>query len=239
MDIAKQDLINRIMRPSKAPEVVVANSTPVVSFGDCTKATVATLGINPSVGEFETKGVLLSGNKARLRYLNPNEHLTDESVANEVLEASNRYFSVNPYWRWFGQLERNALNPQGYSYLDGSAVHLDLVQSATDPLWRDLTKDEKRVLIEEDLPFLELQLKSGQYRTVFMNGRQVLSTVSDLNLVDLEHAHRFIMTQGTPCDIYMGSRNDGTTFVGWSMNIQNYCSASDKQELQQWLQSIS
>ena len=53
-------LIKRTMEafPQNAP--IVEQSTPVVAFGDCTTARVATLGINPSYEEFQdSNGVLL------------------------------------------------------------------------------------------------------------------------------------------------------------------------------------
>jgi hypothetical protein len=42
----------RIDRPTPTDACVVLESTPVVSFGDASKARVATLGLNPSRREF-------------------------------------------------------------------------------------------------------------------------------------------------------------------------------------------
>ena len=53
----KQNL-KRIMEPYPQDSFVIPGSTPVVSFGDPSKASVVTIGINPSSREF--------GNKTRL-----------------------------------------------------------------------------------------------------------------------------------------------------------------------------
>src|SRR5205814_6524697 len=89
---------------------VVPGSTPVVAFGDPRRATVATLGINPSHREFIENGGLLSGEDRRLATLEPLgadrlDRLTDEQVASVVADCPS-YFQRRPYQRWFDPLDR-------------------------------------------------------------------------------------------------------------------------------------
>src|SRR5437899_2490960 len=70
--------------PAGAP--IVPGSTPVVAFGDPARATVATLGINPSKNEFMEDGRLLTGTERRLATLDSLgaerlDLLTDAQVA--------------------------------------------------------------------------------------------------------------------------------------------------------------
>jgi hypothetical protein len=75
----------RVGRPVPVDAFVATGSTPVVSFGDTSKARVATLGLNPSRCEFAP---------------NPRLALSGSGPA-EVYVACNGYFSRNPYTTWF------------------------------------------------------------------------------------------------------------------------------------------
>jgi hypothetical protein len=132
----------RIRRPPPPNSSVVPGSTPVLSFGDAQRATVATLGLNPSRVEFlDQHGNELTVNARRLA--THNSLGTSDLVAapieivSKVLEGCNGYFHRNPYRRWFDQLHP-VLTACAASYYDGSACHLDLVQWATDPTWGKL-----------------------------------------------------------------------------------------------------
>jgi hypothetical protein len=120
---------------------VVPGSTPVVAFGDVSRARVATVGLNPSRIEFEVKGAWLDGDKRRLatyRSLGVNtlEGAADDDVA-QVLADCYAYFdaSRNPHWRWFRPLDKLLEKSVGATYEQRNACHLDLVQWATDPVF--------------------------------------------------------------------------------------------------------
>lgn len=59
--------LERILRPAPAGLGVVPGTTPVVSFGDISRARIATISINPSHREFvDNKGALLAPENKRL-----------------------------------------------------------------------------------------------------------------------------------------------------------------------------
>ena len=81
-----------------------------------------------------------------------------------------------PVYRYFSHLDR-FLSGAGFSYEQGTAAHLDLVQESTRPVWRDLPGDERTQLLEEDLPFLGMQLVARPLGAMFCNGRFVSDTL--------------------------------------------------------------
>lgn len=92
---------------------VVPGSTPVVAFGDPRGASVATLGINPSLWEFcasdptdPERKYLLEGEQRRLMTLDalgrrsPQE-VTPEEVRQVVEECTSYFERPTAFWRWF------------------------------------------------------------------------------------------------------------------------------------------
>src|SRR5688572_9008753 len=100
-----------IRRPVPSDCHVVPGSTPVVAFGDPGRAEVATLSINPSWAEFQDKaGQPLVGEKRRLADaislgIHDFASCTDEQVR-RIADDCFTYFERNPYWKWFGHLEK-------------------------------------------------------------------------------------------------------------------------------------
>ena len=204
---------------------VVPRSTPVIAFGDFPRATVATLGLNPSRLEFLSKrGDLLAGPNQRFQTmtslgLNDLQAASDQALL-KIVEACRLYFMPghNPYMDWFGDLE-NLLRVIGASYLDGSACHLDLVQWSTDPTWRQLPEATRRHLLTLDVPFLIEQLKSHRIGLLLLNGQRVIteltaSTGCRVRLVDQ------IPWGTTMAGITVGAF-DGIQLIGWSPNLQS------------------
>jgi uracil-DNA glycosylase len=199
----------RISCPRPTDAWVVLESTPVVSFGDASKARVATLGLNPSRREFNPV--------ARLA--------TDGSSAEVVLEACNTYFSRNPYRQWFDKLSPcvGALG-ESYSYYNGSACHLDLVQWATDPTWKGLMDQPKRRLIEKDAPFLEKQLSSNKnIKFLLVNGNgawkqlcEWLPLENPQERIDSIEGHSYHPTQLHSACLFGRLR-----VLAWSTNLQS------------------
>ena len=198
----------RISHPRPTDACVVLQSTPVVSFGDASKAHVATLGLNPSRREFNPV--------ARLA--------TVGSSAEAVLEACNAYFSWKPYREWFDKLSPciGGLG-KSYSYYDGSACHLDFVQWATDPTWNGLNGPTKRRLIEKDAPFLKSQLcnnKNIKFLLVNGNGpwRQLCKWLP------LENPQRIGSIDGHsyhPMQLYSACLFGRLSVLAWSTNLQS------------------
>lgn len=131
---------NTILRIKTNPlnPAIVAGSTPVVFFGDISKSSVATLGINPSKNEFQINGKELTGNLRRFETLSSLGAINLASLTtnqvDRVIESCTNYFTINPYRRWFDQLESNILQKLSASFYSGTACHLDIVQWATDPI---------------------------------------------------------------------------------------------------------
>ncbi len=204
---------------------VIPGTTPVIAFGDPCRAEIATLGINPSLHEFQKMGGgLLAGSKRRLSTL---ESLGAESTAaltrgqiQIVITECAAYFSVNPYRRWFDPLDQVLRDGLGASYYHAHACHLDLVQWATASAWGDLPRGERRSLLEESLPHLRNQLQFGNVRIVVLNGREVLDQVTRIGLAKLKARGTINVNGRLSCSLYSGE-GIGVRFLGWSTNLQS------------------
>lgn len=218
-------LLERALRSPDLELGVVAGSTPVVSFGDPADAPVATLGINPSSGEFlASSGALLAGGERRLATLaslgvERYDQLTADHAA-AIVDDCATYFERRPY-RWFNPLDDVIREALGVSYFERSACHLDLVQWATVPLWGELPADVQAELLRQDLGFLRRllrQISQSHYRTVIVNGRSAMSWVASSGLV----AWQPVCTlDGPPKAQFSVGRSGETRFVGWSCNLQS------------------
>ena len=175
----------RLRRPAPDGCYVVPGSTPVISFGDASRARVATVGINPSMNEFQNQDrIELTGAERRLathRSLGYSD-LTSAPVSaiRQAWADSNGYFHRRPYLRWFNQLEQ-ILIACGASYYDGSACSLDLVQWATDSRWGVLPEQVRGRLLETDTPFLKRQLVQAPHiKLVLANGMAVADQLEQM-----------------------------------------------------------
>ena len=228
----------RRLPPADAP--VVAGSTPVVSFGDPHQAGIATLGINPSAVEFIEDGQFLSGSRRRLATLDSLgaercDLLTDAQV-HQVIGDCATYFTRRPYLRWFNPLDRLLASSLHVTYFDGSACHLDLVQWATDPVWRDIQDHAIRAdLIDDGLPYLRAQLEHENVRLLLLNGRTVLNHVQRAGLAQMTPSGELVLGQ-TRCSLYTGVAR-GIQFLGWSANLQSSHGVSNAftAQLAEWI----
>jgi hypothetical protein len=216
-------IAERIRRQPPEGHGVVAGSTPVVAFGDFRRARVATLGLNPSKSEFLNKyGQELTGADRWLATLaslgvDSLDHAPDAVVA-EVLADCTGYFQRNPYRRWFDQLQR-ILDPLGVSYYNGSAAHLDLVQWATDPVWRHLSPLTRARLLRDDATFLRQQLENEQIAVLLLNGRSVIAQLQHAFGIPLAVSHR--ITSGRLTTELVTGILGRCAIVGWSTNLQS------------------
>lgn len=203
---------------------VVPGSTPVVAFGNARQATVATLGLNPSRVEFlDRERLELPEHRRRLetyRSLGVHDLCTAPGdIVARVLAGCDGYFQRNPYWQWFRPLEE-LLRGLDASYIDASACHLDLVQWATDPIWRELTPPTRRALITADAAFLRQQLTQERITMLLLNGRGVIDTFSAAYGTVLKVVRR-ITDQSMSADIVAGFGPRDIVVVGWSANLQS------------------
>jgi hypothetical protein len=241
---------------------VVYGSTPVVSFGDFTKAKVATIGINPSSAEFMDKSAsatsndLLPEGKKRLADAETLGLISDDpfdddtagyvlgaSGAQDIWEKCRDYFiNPNPYWSWFSDLE-SVLTGLSVSYKDSTACHLDISPWATDPVFRDLTQEQRERLLLGESDFLEWQIAKSNIEIVVFNGAQVYESLHSLDGFKLWSAGQISYQSGDQTRtsyLYMG-RGPGTSHVfGWSLNLQELRVSKEEKtrimdELTSWL----
>lgn len=225
----------RIRTPYPNIPYVLRGSTPVISFGDFRSAHVATLGINPSDSEFIEKGAWLTDDKQRLATLqslglSALEEASEVDVS-VIVDACCNYFSPsgNPYWRWFRVLDKLLQDGLGVSYEAGDAVHLDLVQWATAPVWGQIKEANYRnQLIQSDREFLREQLARENIQLVIMNGRSVLDQVQRAGV---RYTHRFPLVNAKKKSEVVFGRLDGTAFFGWNQYIHG-CSFTREQRAQ-------
>ena len=213
----------RLQRAPTSPHVV-PGSTPVLSFGDPSTATVATLGLNPSRKEFlGDDGPELDGSSRRLETLWSlgvrSLEAAPEKVLRRIDHPCNVYFHRNPYRRWLDQLEP-MLQSVGGSYYDDSAA-IDLVQWATNPVWGKLhDRSDRDRTLTEDAAFLKLQLASHRFKILLINRRGVSTWFERSVSVSLEEVDT-VSGRSTSCRISCGYLAWGTRVIAWSVNIQS------------------
>jgi hypothetical protein len=210
---------------------VVPGSTPVVAFGDVRKATVATLGWNPSRREFlDRNGKELTGAGQRRLETRSSLGLKERDLSSaspeavrRVFEGCNGYFQRCPY-QWFNRLEK-VLSLLGESYYTGTACHLDLVQWATDPTWGKLQRAHNKSLIDADLSFLGQQLAQEQIELLLLNGSGIVK----------EYSQRFDCLlkprgiSGNPdWKLSVGRTLQGIKVIGWNKNLQSSFGVSNE-----------
>lgn len=203
----------------------VPGSLPVLFFGDICKATVATVGLNPSWQEYlDPYHYELEGTARRfhtLRSLNAKNRATlTDAQADQALEYMRTYYDrEETVYRWFSGLTR-VLEGMGYSYTDHSAVHLDLVQEATDPTWsefRSLDKVGHRELLKVGLEFLRWQIESFGLDLIVCNGRTVLRHVARLFHGTPTHEGRLCRINWSTYEATVGDRI--VSIVGWNIPL--------------------
>jgi len=164
----------------------VPGSLPVLFFGDAFVARIATIGINPSRQEYLSRnGDELEGPRRRFETLRSLGALSrsslDDRQANTAIERMRCYFNPDsPVYGWFGGLSRVA-EGMGVSFRDRSAVHLDLIQEATDPVWSQLAKadpEQAESVLRRDLHFLQRQIEELRFRIIVCTSARVYSEVS-------------------------------------------------------------
>jgi hypothetical protein len=143
----------------------------------------------------------------------------DPETVGRVVGACRRYFWRRPYRRWFDQLEP-ILGPLGFSYYNGSACQLDLVQSATDPTWAKLGDHQRRRLLNEDVPFLRDQLERSTLAVLLINGSGVRTwAAATLGIEFAEVAG--VAQDGAVTGFAVGRFRETLPVLAWSTNLQS------------------
>ena len=239
-----REVAERIRRSVPDGLGVLPGSLPVVSFGDPTRARVATVSLNPSWIEFlSPSGEWLLGHQRRLASLRSlgvdrPEDLTDEHVA-EVVADCNTYFE-RPTWyrKWSHWLESLLSGSGAGSYLDGTACHLDLVQWATKPAQAKLPLATWRRLVEDDREFLAWQLAESCVEVVLLNGASTVKGLRDAGLAgDFDSDDlTFATSNGGPgrLRVFRG-RAVGAMALGWNRPLAGPIAAAGREELLHWV----
>lgn len=148
----------------------VPGSQSVLLFGDAFAATITTIGLNPSKQEYlSQQGEELASSQRRFEALSSLAAASRTSLSDRqedtAIERMRCYFNPDrPVYGWFGGLSR-VVEGLGMSFRDRTAVHLDLVQEATAPVWSQLTKadpEQAASVLRRDLPFLQQQIEQSQ-----------------------------------------------------------------------------
>jgi len=218
--------------PEGCEGLIVPDSTPVVSFGNPVRATVATVSLNPSSREFsEDRGLATLTSLSK-----PSEELSygdlDFNHGAMILDGCARYFEQRPY-DWFLPLDcilRAGARASYYAdarpdarYLD-LACHLDLSPWATSRRWSKLGESEeerrdihKKLMDDDDVsPLLYQQLCQGHYRLVIVNGSGVKKGMDRFISNWEERTHPNVSSAVKLHECQFGN----TQILAWSRNIQ-------------------
>jgi hypothetical protein len=243
--ISENFLIQRIQKPIPAGTPIVPVSLPVTSFGDPNQARIATIGINPSSGEFCSKGntPLKPGKK---RFVDREDiglgvgETPSREQALRVLEGNHNYFRTENVYKWFNPMQQWVLDPLQASYGEGSAVHLDLVQWATNPIWNKISDPAVReALVSEDSNFLSGLIHGGEFELIILNGATVTNTfiARRLFLVSFEEKKTFLKANGKQTSVtFRVGAILGTPTISWSANIpSSQCGNITRSVVSQWI----
>lgn len=186
-------LIDRLDSSAVAAGDVIRWASPVPSFGDLSRARVATLGLNPSNREFvDHSGRELEGPARRFHTLSSlglgSWAEADVRHLRLILESCGAYFAGNPYDRWFRTLDQvvAAANASYYFAGDGAACHLDLIPYATAQKWTDLTLRQRTSLLIAAGDALAVLLRDSGVQLLILNGQAVVDQFSNAAGVSLQ-----------------------------------------------------
>ena len=228
---------------------VVKGSTPVPFFGNFTGASSYTIGINPSLQEFQSStGELLGSEEKRLEDFQSLGILTSESSyqilaghSSLIYLACLNYFDRNPY-HWFNIMDEVVNRVCKSSYFDGSACHLDLVQWATDPIWSTILRtdpEEATNLSTHDLLFLNQQINwirnyNENLKRFVLSGKTVVNSLS--GIFNLKYVGKTqVSGKNKQYSLYRGDFL-GIPVYGTSMNIpDSHTSSLHRDYLSAWI----
>lgn len=185
-------LLGRLDDSALSAAKVIPWSSPIPAFGDLSRSTVATLGLNPSNREFvDVAGEELDGSLRRFHTLK-SLGLRKWSDANAqhkklIMDSCQQYFYQNPYDGWFKGLDK-IISGTKASYYDSSAkaCHLDLIPYATACKWTELTPQQRSLLLTLAGDTLGLLLKDSPVQLLILNGKTVIENLQKIAGVNFE-----------------------------------------------------
>lgn len=185
-------LIRHLNNIPLAEENIIRWSCPVLSFGNPSTSTVATLGLNPSNREFvDQLGRELDGPLRRFHTLGSlGLNQWDEANAQHlqlIIESYYAYFLRNPYDMWFRKLDYiiSGTNASYYEF-PNTACHLDLIPYATIDKWTTLSYLERSTLLSYASDTLGLLLRDCPIQLLILNGNSVVEKFQEIAGVQLE-----------------------------------------------------
>src|SRR5450759_498895 len=192
MHTTLKSLLERLDNKALSSAKVIPWSSPIPSFGDLTRSSVATLGLNPSNREFgDGNGKELVG-ELRLFHTLKSLGLRKWSDANAqhrklIIDSCQRYFHQNPYDGWFKGLDK-IISGTKASYYDTSlkACHLDLIPYATAFKWTELSPQQRSLLLSLVGDTLGLLLKDSPVRLLILNGQTVIDNLQRITGANFE-----------------------------------------------------
>lgn len=135
--------------PAHTATALIQGSMPVFVFGHVENVRVATVAINPGPQEFAAhEGVDVHWTWGQPEPRNMNESLSPE-LAFDVAHHYIHYFDQDA-WRRDAFWRVNArFLPDGYSYSEGTACHLDISPWATTDVWSDVPIPTRDALLAQ------------------------------------------------------------------------------------------
>ena len=225
MHTALANLIARLDDPQLAETDVISWGAPVPSFGDLSRARVATLGLNPSNREFVgDSGSELGGPERRFHTLT-SLGIRSWSDVNAyhlrlILDSCRTYFFGNPYDRWFRKLDY-IISGTGASYYDlgRSACHLDLIPYATARKWTSLTSRQRTRLLSVAADSLALLLRDSPIQLLVLNGKTVVDHFQRVTGVHMERSSvsEWTLRRDRPSEV---------TGLGYKAYVNSLCGVS-------------
>lgn len=190
-------------------------ASPVVAFGDPTRSSVATLGLNPSNLEFvDGEGNQLQAPHNRFESLDSLQVNDWGQVAKrgvqKIWEACENYFFRNPYDQWFMRLEKLLVDTGAsyYTQIGDRACHLDLVPFATAEKWSAMNMRQRTKLVELGIPSLVQAIRASSIRVLVLNGSTVVKEFG--RLLDGESLEACAMPEWD----LQGGRVSGQAYMG-------------------------
>ncbi len=187
-----ETLVKRLDNPTLSQSNVISWSCPVPSFGDLSKARIATLGLNPSNREFvDPMGTELDGGSRRfhtLKSLGLKRWGNAEPKHLRMIDNACRgYFARNPYDLWFKSLDNIISGTKASFYARSApACHLDLIPYATSCKWTDLSSGQRSTLLNVAGDTLGLLLRDSPVRLLVLNGQTVVRTLERISGTSFE-----------------------------------------------------
>lgn len=261
MHPALTTLIDRLDGPVVAGTDVIRWGCPVPSFGDLSRARVATVGLNPSNREFvDGSGKELQGPHRRFHTLASlgltSWSDTDARHLRLIIESCCAYFLGNPYDTWFKRMDQVVSGADASFYdAESPACHLDLIPYATERKWTDLTTRQRSALLAASADTLGLLLRDSPVRILILNGRSVVEQFQEIADVHLEQeqmpswslsrqSHRDVLGVGykglvdTICGIKLAHE---ITVLGYNHNIQSSFGVTSKviRAIRDWISHVT